>query len=269
MIKVSVCIPTYNYGRFIGEAIESVLAQTEQDFEIIVSDNASDDDTEKIVRSYVDNDCRISYVRNSTNIGMVDNWNSCLSLASGKYIKFLCADDLLERECLECLSQLLDKQDNYVLAACARKIVDEKGVYPPKVVAFAKKDELLDGHAVIRRCVAAGNVIGEPTAVMFRRSAVQKGFDPSYPQLVDIEMWMRTLENGMFAFTPKVLCQFRQHSDQETKKNLLSKKSFAEDMRLYRVYINKPHIKVGIFYKVMGYLLRKWSSCPLNSKRIR
>ena len=257
MAKISVCIPTYNYGRYIGAAIESVLAQTEQDFEIIVSDNASDDDSEKIVGAYAAGDSRIRYVRNSRNIGMVGNWNRCLSLSTGNYIKFLCADDLLESRCLERLSQLMEQRETVVLAACARELFNENGESRFAVRAYSKKQELLDGLTVIRRCVARGNLIGEPSAVMFRRSSARQGFDASYPQVVDLEMWLRLLEQGMFAFTPEALCRFRQHSDQETRRNLLSKDAFADEFRLYRLYSNRQDITIGPWDKMMGYLRRQ------------
>ena len=84
---VSVCIPTYNYGRFLGQAIESVLAQTWGDFELVVCDNASTDDTQDVVASFRDE--RIRSYRNDANIGLFGNFSRCLELARGELTEAL------------------------------------------------------------------------------------------------------------------------------------------------------------------------------------
>ncbi len=95
----SVCLPTYNMGSYIAEAIQSVLDQSFRDFELIVHDNASTDDTEQIVAGF--SDPRIRYIRNHENLGMYANLNLACQAATGKYIKTHCADDTLSRGCLE------------------------------------------------------------------------------------------------------------------------------------------------------------------------
>lgn len=243
MVKVSVCIPTYNYGRFIGEAIESVLRQTLQDFDVIISDNASEDDTESIVAGYTARDSRIRYVRNRSNLGMVPNWNRCLALASGEYVQFLCADDLLEPECLARLSRLLDSHQAASLAACARGIVSDNS--EATYLAFSDKEELLSGSESIRCMLIKGNVIGEPSAVMFRRDLSRRGFDESYNQLTDMEFWLHLLEQGGFVFSPEILCLYRQHGTQETKKNMKSLLILTEGRRLFLTYHVKPGVRLG------------------------
>jgi len=98
-VRVSVCIPTYNYGRFLGQAIESVLAQTWGDFELVVCDNASTDDTQAVIGSFRDE--RIRSHRNDTNIGLFGNFSRCLELAQGELVKFVCSDDWLAPTYLE------------------------------------------------------------------------------------------------------------------------------------------------------------------------
>ena len=96
---VSVCIPVYNCERYIGEAIQSVLDQTLADFELIVCDDCSTDGTLKAVEGC--RDPRIRIFRNDANIGMWPNWNKAMSHARGKYIKLLCADDVIYSDCLQ------------------------------------------------------------------------------------------------------------------------------------------------------------------------
>lgn len=244
MARVSVCIPTYNYGHFIGAAIESVLRQTLQDFEIIISDNASTDDTEAIVSGYMLHDPRIRYERNRSNLGMVANWNRCLALATGDYVKFLCADDLLEAGCLAQLATLLDRFPSAALASCARGIISDGDC--TTYLAFSDIEERVEGPECIRRMLIRGNIIGEPTAVMFRRSCTSRGFDQGYQQLTDMEFWLHLLEHGDFVFSPEVLCLYRQHEGMETKKNIKSARILTEGRRLYLAYSVAPGVRLGI-----------------------
>jgi glycosyltransferase involved in cell wall biosynthesis len=244
MVKVTVCIPTYNYGHFVGAAIESVLSQTLQDFEIIISDNASTDDTEAVVSRYAADDPRIRYVRNQSNLGMVANWNRCLSLATGEYVKFLCADDLLEKECLARLAALLDRFPPASLASCARGIIT--GGECTTYLAFSDMEERVEGPECIRRMLIGGNTVGEPTAVMFRRTCASRGFDQGYQQLTDMEFWLYLLQQGDFVFSPGILCFYRQHEGMETKKNIKSVRIFREGRRLFRIYCDTPGVKLGI-----------------------
>src|SRR3954453_9924295 len=91
--KVSVLIPTYNYARYLSEAIESVLEQEFQDYEVVIVDDCSQDESEEVIRRYAARDGRIRFHFNRPNLGMVANWNYCLSLARGEYVQFLFGDD--------------------------------------------------------------------------------------------------------------------------------------------------------------------------------
>jgi len=106
---VSIGLPVYNGENFLGDAIESILNQTFEDFELIISDNASTDRTEKICRSYARMDSRIRYHRNSKNVGAAANFNKTFQLSIGKYFKWsahddICRDDFLYR-CVEALEK--------------------------------------------------------------------------------------------------------------------------------------------------------------------
>src|SRR3712207_8356912 len=85
--KVSVLMPTLNYARFLPEAIESVLNQTLSDFELVIVDNGSTDDTDEVIQRYL-GDKRVHYYKNLTK-GMAGNWNKCIEYSKGTYLKFL------------------------------------------------------------------------------------------------------------------------------------------------------------------------------------
>jgi glycosyltransferase involved in cell wall biosynthesis len=123
-------MPVFNGERFIAETIDSILAQTFGDFELIISDNASTDGTEKISRNYVDVDARIRYVRNRENLGAAYNYNQTFHLSSGEYFKWACHDDLLRPEFLERCIAVLDADPSTVGAYTGWAPIDDAGDPP-------------------------------------------------------------------------------------------------------------------------------------------
>src|SRR5438045_2978412 len=116
--RVSICVPTYNGARWIGEAIESALGQTFGEFELLIVDDASTDDTLERVRRV--SDPRIRIERNERNLGLVGNWNQCVRLARGEFVKFLFQDDLLYPTCLERMLSLFRTHDEIGMVFCRR-----------------------------------------------------------------------------------------------------------------------------------------------------
>lgn len=260
MPKVSICIPTYNYGSFISDAIRSVLDQTFDDFELIVVDNCSTDDTRKIVEEYAASDVRIKYYFNETNIGMVGNWNQCLKYATGDYVKLLCADDLLEPTCIEKSVVTLDRYPQVAIVACSRLLVTEDK-HPINTLSYSGDYEVVESYEVIKKCLFSRNIIGEPSAVLFRRNLSGRGFDARYKQLVDLEMWLYLLRKGDFAFIPEVLCHFRQHNNQTTKMNVTSLVYIEDEFSIYNEYINNKELNLCFIQRhEIKYLiaLRTW-----------
>lgn len=113
--QVSIGMPVYNGEQFIRDALDSILAQTFTDFELIVSDNASDDETESICKEYVARDPRVLYIRHSTNCGPTTNYRFVLESARGKYFMWAAHDDLLfPRSFLELLVTRMSEGYDYV-----------------------------------------------------------------------------------------------------------------------------------------------------------
>lgn len=237
MVKplVSICIPTYNHANIIGDAIFSALSQDYENLEILVQDNASTDVTREIVSNIAKNDARVRYVRNSENLGMVGNFNACLAASRGELIKFLCADDLLVPDCVSKMVDALVRNPATALVASARQIVDNN-LRPLRIAGFSRSSLQLNGAAVIRDCFYRGNLIGEPTAVMFRRQQGMRGFCEEYPQLMDLEMWMYLLRSGGMTYIDQPLCKVRLHPQQATQQHLKSGIVLADKRRLFREF---------------------------------
>ena len=127
MPRVSIGVPVYNGERYVAETLDSLLAQTFGDFELVICDNASMDRTERICRGYADRDVRIRYVRNATNVGAAGNYRRAFELSSGEYFRWANADDLFAPQSLARCVEILDQQPSVVLAYPRTKFIDERG----------------------------------------------------------------------------------------------------------------------------------------------
>lgn len=124
---VSVGMPVYNGERFIEEALDSILAQSFDDFELVISDNASTDRTPEICRAYAARDPRIRYVPMAQNVGVVENFNTVFRLSIGRYFKWAAADDVCGADYLRQAVDVLDG-DRAVVLVWARTVgIDERG----------------------------------------------------------------------------------------------------------------------------------------------
>lgn len=211
--RVSICMPTYRGAATIGAAIDSVLAQRFGDFELIVVDDASPDDTAAVVRSRPDP--RLRLLRNERNLGPEGNWNHCLSLARGDYVKLLPHDDLLHAECLQRQVAVLDADAAGALALVfsARDVIGPDGRVRLAARGLPGTPEgAISRREVLRRCLQGGtNVIGEPGAVLFRRALAERigGFDVRHPYVIDLEYWLRLMQHGQAWYCPEALASFR------------------------------------------------------------
>jgi glycosyltransferase involved in cell wall biosynthesis len=125
--RVSVCVPVYNGEVFLGQALDSILAQTYRDFELIVSDNASTDSTGEICTQYAARDARIRYFRNERNIGANPNFNRLVRLAGAPFFKLANADDLCHPELLARCVPVLDRHPEVVLCYARTRLIDAQG----------------------------------------------------------------------------------------------------------------------------------------------
>jgi glycosyltransferase involved in cell wall biosynthesis len=124
---LTIGLPVYNGERFLGKALDSLLGQTFRDFELIISDNASTDATERICRAYAAKDARITYHRNAENRGAGWNVRRVYSLARGKYFKWAAHDDFCEPVFLERCVEALERDPSVVVAQSKVLVIDENG----------------------------------------------------------------------------------------------------------------------------------------------
>ena len=125
MPHISIAIPTFNRGHLIGATIESVLQQEFQDFDLLVVDDASIDNTLEVVREYCQGDSRVRLVINPRNLGLVRNWNRCLDLSGGPLVQLLQSDDLVDANYLRLVSQTFDLYPELGFVAASCRYIDD------------------------------------------------------------------------------------------------------------------------------------------------
>lgn len=209
MTKVSVIIPTYNCARFLPEAIESVLAQTYQDFEIVVVDDGSTDQTEQVVARYQPG---VIFIQQE-NQGPGAARNRGLRTVTGEYIVFLDADDILMPEKLEMQARFLDHHPEV-------DVVYSNGYYfctradgSEKKTLFSKQGFLARGLGdppESLKILAVQNAFPIHAAMTRTPALLEAGvFDEDIPALCDWDLWYRVAEAHRFAYLDAVLVKYR------------------------------------------------------------
>lgn len=200
MEKVSVITPAYNCGRYIAEAIEAVLAQTYTNWEMIIVDDCSGDDTYDIASKYAARDQRVTCHRLSRNAGAAVSRTKAMELAEGDYIAFLDSDDVWEPEKLE--RQLKFMADNgYNMTATAYRQISEDGLRAYKVMRPPLKT---DYNRILLDC-PVGN-----STVMYNVNTMGKFTVPDIRKRNDDALWLKMLKAGEYIYgMDDVLTRYR------------------------------------------------------------
>ncbi len=252
---VSVCIPCYNGAKYLKECIDSVLSQSYINFEIIIVDDKSSDNTLDIINQY--SDSRIYIYINEVNLGLVGNWNRCIELANGEWVKFVFQDDILDAECIE---KLLQKgSQGHKIIGCNRRFIYEAEI-PDHQKEFYSNNKstienlfacstILSGDQVTTISVEniGLNFFGEPSVVLLHKSvfAHYGYFNSNLVQICDLEFWVRVGCNTGVAFVPDELVSFRIHQSSVSAENW-TKRSFRNSLDsqiLLYEYLTNPLYK--------------------------
>ena len=241
--QVSVIIPVYNSERFLPECLDSILAQDFRDFEILIADDGSTDNSLAIIKNFAAKDSRIRWWQNPRNLGQTQNHNACLREARGEFIKFVHQDDkLLSASAIQKMVTALADHPMATLVGSASDVIDDCGHRKERRTFF--KAGVWDGQQVILASFETfANKIGEPSVVMFRKAQAGRGFLNDYRQLWDLEMWYHLLERGTFVYLAESLCAFRQHPAQQTHVNHRNGTIPNEMLLLLETYFGKPWLR--------------------------
>jgi glycosyltransferase involved in cell wall biosynthesis len=248
MSRISICIPTYNGEPYIELALQSVLQQTFKDFELIVIDDESTDATYERVAAISDHRLRLE--KNSTRLGLVENWNRCIHLASGEYLCIFHQDDLMEPNNIQKKVELLNSNPSVGLVFSQIKCIDSVGevLGVHENIFLHNNDSIIEGFDFFRYLLIDGNFVSCPS-VMVRTDLYNKwgGFDPRLMYTPDFEMWLRLALHTSIAYLSDPLVYWRRHSNQESNHYLGMYQEIKEVFRAFqivfseqRAYISEP-----------------------------
>ena len=208
---VSVLMTAYNREKYIAEAIESVIASTYQNWELIIVDDQSKDNTFKIARSYEKKDFRIKVYINEKNLGDYFNRNKAAGYAKGKYLKYLDADDLIYQHGLEVMVNAMEQFPEASLGTQ----VNIREYSEPYPVLLSSVD------VYQKHFLEGGLLLSGPTGTIIRRDVFEKisGFSGKR-YIGDIELWLQLAMIAPVVIFQPALIWWRQHPDQEMKLEL-------------------------------------------------
>jgi glycosyltransferase involved in cell wall biosynthesis len=242
MTLVSICIPTYNRPRDLRRAVESCLAQTYSNFEIIITDNSTNDETKKMAATWTDP--RIRYYSNDGNIGPIASTERCLKLARGKYTKLLMDDDMLKPRCLDLMVNGMEKYPTAGIAMAPMDLIDEndRRIFP-RFYVFRKMryryryqvgDGLIDRRRIMRDFLTRDYPCVVPSGVMYRTEALAGIFPLSVEAdfAGDLNLCMILASEWDFYYVDEVLTSWRYVPKGHTAQ------------------LHREGMKVGVFYFV-------------------
>ncbi|HTT17815.1 MAG TPA: glycosyltransferase [Candidatus Sulfotelmatobacter sp.] len=204
--KLSVVMSVFNGERFLREAVESVLAQSFGDFEFIIINDGSSDDSAAILELYQSMDSRV-IVHHQENRGLIDSLNRGCSLAQGTYIARMDADDISLRGRFASQLEFMDANPQVAVVGGAVEFIDETG----KALRVAGRPLL---HSEIQKVIFDCGFMWHPTVVMRKEAWARVGGYRQIPHAEDFDLWLRIAEHFQLGNLPQVLLKYRLHAGQ-------------------------------------------------------
>lgn len=260
MVKVSVIIPNYNHAIFLQQRIDSVLNQTFQDFEVILMDDCSTDESRNIIEKYRSNPKVTHVVLNEKNTGSTFvQWERGIELASGKYIWIAESDDWCELNLLDHLVKGIEKDEECVISYCQSYCI--QGDNKINWISQAKQlSEVVDGKAFMRTKMLLHNPIFNASMVIWKKEffhKISKEFK-NYKLCGDWFFWMDLCLFGKVHISGRLLNYFRKHEHDVSGKAMKSGLNFIEALKIINSFYLRNIISSKDYYKAFKLNFRAY-----------
>ena len=202
-------MPAYNAEKYIAEAIESILNQTFKDFEFIIIDDASTDNTWDIIQEYAQRDKKIVAIKNDTNLGIAGNRNKLVSLARGEYIVWQDADDISLTNRIKHQLELMESNSELGIVGGWLEFFNEKG--ETSIRKYPSEDTKL------RKNIFRFSPVAQPGAMIRKKCLDEMGqYDLRYPPAEDLDMSFRIGSKYKFSNLQEIVIRYRESSTSAT-----------------------------------------------------
>lgn len=257
---LSVALPVYNGAEYLSLALDSILAQSYSDFELIVSDNCSSDATPLILAEYQAKDSRIKVSRSEVFLPQADNTNRVLELCNGKWVKLFCHDDLMDENCLSVVSKVITAKEiaSVGLIGNGQALLFSNG-YQDQHNAIQESQrssalsEIWVGRTLARRLIVGGAPVGLPglTQATVRKEAWQTSphFNNRYIHF-DTFLWYQILMHWNYKYIPDILTINRIHGHQVTVSARKSLKSIEDHTQFWKTYTDAYGTYLNLDYNL-------------------
>lgn len=263
MEKVSIVIPVYNGEKYLEETLKSCLGQSYSSIEVIVINDASSDQSEKIIRQYMDNE-KLKYVVNEENMGLIKTVNKAAQLAEGKKILMLGQDDLLPVGYIEEAMRCFQEDMGFVF--CNPQKIDEEGNGGGYVYEESMKTKILED---LLFQVAKNNVIPSTGLIMERSLLLEVGgYEEKYRNFGEWKLWIKLLSRKKAGFVEGSFVYYRTHSKNLTSSFTTGKKEKNMEVQRFWLECQKTAIDMlgFVWYRKVYLLLRYWLKVILYYK---
>lgn len=280
MPKVSIILPNYNYARYLDERIQSLLNQTYKDFELIILDDASTDNSIEVIEKYTA-DPRVKTKYFSENSGLpYQRWNDGADMAEGGYLLIAGADDSCHPTLLEKLVDKLDNHPNVGLSFCQSWKIDSAG---KRLSSMKKWTNDLNKERWNQDFIDAGknempyllfkNTLPNASAVLMRRNVFLKAgnFHIKMRLTADWLQWIKMLEISDISFLAEPLNYFRHHEGTLTTKAVKSGLALEESYQVQKYIIKNPNLGLSkeIIYKASDIFAEYWVQTVVDTIKAR
>ena len=250
MPLVSVIMPSYNYEEYISEAIESVLEQTFDDFELIIIDDASKDNSKKIIQSFDKKNIKIRSFFHKENQGLAKTVNECIKKAKGKYISYFSSDDIWSKEKLEKQLEILEKDEDLIVWS-EGLIVDAKSDFTGELFTQIHSALNRKKSGDIFEELLKNNYICGQSLIYKRENLKNVRFDEHLKYLGDYKFIVDLAKEYKFYFIPEPLVMYRIHGRNTIFSDRIGWKK--EDIRIRNYFLQEYGDEIS--YKVKGRIL--------------
>jgi len=250
MPLVSVIMPSYNHGKFVSEAIESICNQSISDWELIIVDDASEDNSRKIIQDYMKKDHRIVATFHDENMGIARSLNDGLERASGKFISFFASDDIWVRDKLEKQLKVLEKDENLIVWS-EGEIIDAHGIPTGKLFTQRARASCRKKNGDLFEELLRGTSLFGTGRIVKRENVEGIRFNEDYKYINDYQYELDIARRCKYYFIETPLTKYRLHGRNTVTLSKRNGGLFRENIilrwRYFKQYRNEISNKTKLY----------------------